>query len=344
MPEREQSRVADTIDEGPAPKEPTRVFSGIQPTGELHLGNWLGAVAKWAELQQKYESFFCIVDYHAITQAYEPRQMAARTMEMTRSVLACGVDPARMHLFAQSQVPEHTELGWVLTSVSNYGEVGRMTQFKEKSEQQRENVNVGIFSYPILQAADILLYKADGVPVGEDQLQHLELARMIARRFNARWGETFPEPQPILSNAPRIIGLDGRAKMSKSLGNTISISDDAAASWAKLKPAPTDPARVRRSDPGTPEKCNIWSLHTLLSTPEDQKTAYDGCRSAGIGCIDCKQILHRNLTAKLAPIQERLRTLTDGDVVEVLQAGRAAAQKVAHTTMAEVRTKLGLMG
>jgi tryptophanyl-tRNA synthetase len=220
-----------------------------------------------------------------------------------------------------------------------------MTQFKEKSEQHRENVNVGIFSYPVLQAADILLYFATLVPVGEDQVQHLELSRVIARKFNARWEAIFPEPRPLLTKASRIIGLDGSAKMSKSLGNTIALGDSAERIWEKLKPAPTDPARVRRSDPGTPEKCNIWTLHTHLSGEADRQTVYDGCRTAGIGCFDCKKILAKNLSAQLEPIQAREAALRarPADVTDALAAGAAKARAIARATMARVRAAIGLL-
>jgi tryptophanyl-tRNA synthetase len=210
------------------------VFSGIQPSGELHLGNYLGAVRSWVALQQQYRCFYCIVDYHAITQPYEPAEMAARARAMAIDLLACGVDPERATLFVQSAVPEHTELAWALASVTPFGELGRMTQFKDKSEHQPDNINAGIFMYPVLQTADILLYGATRVPVGEDQRQHLELAREIVRRFNARFGDTFAEPQPLFSTTPKILGLDGQAKMSKSLGNTIGITESPESIYGKL--------------------------------------------------------------------------------------------------------------
>ena len=188
------------------------VFSGIQPSGELHLGNYLGAVRTWVALQGSYRCFYCIVDYHAITQPYEPAEMPARAREMAIELLACGIDPDRATLFIQSQVPEHTELAWVLSTVAPHGELERMTQFKDKSEHQPHNINLGIFAYPVLQTADILLYGATRVPVGEDQRQHLELAREIVRRFNARFGDTFAEPQPLFSTTPKILGLDGQAQ------------------------------------------------------------------------------------------------------------------------------------
>ena len=250
----------------PAPS-PSRIFSGIQPSGELHIGNYLGAVKNWVQLQQQYDSIFCVVDYHAITVAYEPAQLRQRRHDMALSLLAAGVDPARAILFVQSAVPEHTELAWVFNSVAPLGELERQTQFKEKSQRQ-ESVSAGLLTYPVLQAADILLYRADKVPVGEDQVQHLELTRVIARRWNAAFSageDYFPEPQPLLTPTRRVMGLDGQAKMSKSMGNTIGLLESTEAIWAKLRPAVTDPKRIKRTDPGTPEVCNIYHLHKAFS-------------------------------------------------------------------------------
>ena len=267
-----------------------RVFSGIQPSGELHIGNLLGAVKNWVELQQRYECFFSIVDLHAITGVgYEPAQLQQRTRDMSIGLLAAGVDPDRVTLFVQSHVPEHAQLTWLLNAVAPLGELERMTQFKDKS-QQLESIPAGLLNYPILMAADILLYKADLVPVGEDQVQHLELAREVARRWNAAYSPTrghFPEPQPMLSTARRIMGLDGDAKMSKSKGNTIGVLDTPEEIWAKLRPAKTDPARVTKKDPGTPEICNIFELHRHFSPPETVALVANTCRTAGWGCLDC---------------------------------------------------------
>ena len=322
------------------------VFSGIQPSGELHLGNYLGAVRNWVALQAQYRCFYCIVDYHAITQPYEPAQMAARTRAMAIDVLACGVDPDRATLFVQSAVPEHTELAWVLASATPYGELGRMTQFKDKAEHHPDNVNAGLFTYPVLQTADVLLYGATRVPVGEDQRQHLELAREIVRRFNARFGETFAEPQPLFSTTPKILGLDGQAKMSKSLGNSMALSEPDEAIWDKLLTAATDHARVKRTDPGTPEKCNIYTLHKFFSDEERQKQVHVGCSTAGIGCIDCKKMLFEGVKADLARIRARAEALRadPARVDAILARGAAEARKVAVATMARVRERLGLPG
>jgi len=321
------------------------VFSGIQPSGELHLGNYLGAVRNWVELQKSYRCFYCVVDYHAITQAYQPAELQRRVREMAVDLLACGIDPERSTLFVQSRVREHTELAWALASVAPYGELGRMTQFKDKAEHNPDNINAGLFTYPVLQAADILLYGATRVPVGEDQRQHLELAREIVRRWNARFGDTFAEPQPLFSTTPKLLGLDGKAKMSKSLGNTIGLREPDAAVWDKLRTAATDPARVRRSDPGNPDVCNIFTLHKFFSGAERQAEVRAGCTSAGIGCIDCKKLLFEGLKADLGRIQARAAELraNPGRVDEILAAGTERAQAVARATMERVRERLGLV-
>lgn len=321
-----------------------RIFSGIQPSGELHIGNYLGAVKNWVTLQYEMETLICIVDYHAITIPFEPADLRRRTQEMGLSLLASGIDPERSILFVQSRVPEHTELAWIFNSVAPLGELERQTQFKEKAARQ-ESVNAGILMYPVLQAADILLYKADTVPVGEDQLQHLELSREIARRWNARFAEGFfPEPQARLTPTRRILGLDGQAKMSKSLGNTVGLLEEPAAIWEKLRPAVTDPARVRRSDPGTPEICNIYSLHKAFSPPATVDHVAVQCRTAGWGCIDCKRVLFESMQKELTPIRERAAALSaqPGKVAEILDAGAERAQVMATATMAEVKSHMGL--
>jgi tryptophanyl-tRNA synthetase len=321
-----------------------RIFSGIQPSGELHIGNYLGAIRNWVALQAQHECIYCIVDLHAITQPYDTATLAPRTVEMAVGLLAAGIDPSRTMLFVQSHVPQHAELMWALNTVTPLGELERMTQFKEKSARQ-ESVPAGLLNYPILQAADILLYKADGVPVGEDQLQHLELAREIARRWNTRFGvKTFPEPQPLFSQARRIMGLDGQAKMSKSLGNTVGVLDPPEAVWEKLRPAVTDPARKTRKDPGDPEVCNLFTMHRALSTAEQVAHVDGQCRTAGWGCLDCKRLLADNMIAELAPVRERaaeLRTHPER-VREVLAAGAGRCGVIAAATMAEVRDVMGL--
>jgi tryptophanyl-tRNA synthetase len=324
-----------------------RVFSGIQPSGELHIGNYLGAVRNWVEVQRRYESIFCIVDYHAITAPYDPADLRIRTRDLAVSLLAAGIDPDAAILFAQSSVPEHTELAWIFNTVTAVGELERQTQFKDKS-QRYDSVLAGVLNYPILQAADILLYRADTVPVGEDQVQHLELSREIARRWNARFASPkapyFPEPAALLTPTRRIMGLDGQAKMSKSLGNTIGVVEPAASVWEKLRPAVTDPNRVRKADPGTPEVCNLYHLHRAFNAPAVVEDVATRCRNAGWGCIDCKRVLFEGMEGALAPIRARAEEIAAKPTLvdEVLGDGAQRATAIARTTMAEVKSRMGL--
>jgi tryptophanyl-tRNA synthetase len=324
----------------------SRIFSGIQPSGELHIGNYLGAVKNWVRLQHQHPSIICIVDYHAITVPYDPAQLRVRRRDMALSLLAAGIDPDVATLFVQSTVPEHTELAWIFNAVAPLGELERQTQFKEKSQRQ-ESVSAGILTYPVLQAADILLYKADLVPVGEDQVQHLELSRVIARRFNAQFAggeEFFPEPKPVLTHVPRIMGLDGQAKMSKSLGNTVALLESSEQIWEKLRPAVTDPKRVKRTDPGTPEVCNIFHLHRAFSPPPTVEHVAVQCSTAGWGCIDCKKVLHEHMMTELVPIQTRAKELRahPEKVDEALAKGTERCAALAKATMREVRDKMGI--
>jgi tryptophanyl-tRNA synthetase len=339
----------------------SRIFSGIQPSGSLHIGNYLGAVKNWADLQHKYESFFCIVDYHAITVPYEPADLRARTLDMALSLLAAGLDPTKCTLFVQSMVPEHTELAWIFNTLTPLGELERQTQFKDKASRE-ESVPAGLLNYPVLQAADILLYRAELVPVGEDQVQHLELSREIARKWNARFdappaatraprpGDAekpgfFPEPKALLTPAKRIMGLDGQAKMSKSLGNTIDLLESPDSVWEKLRPAATDPKRVRRSDPGTSEVCNIYHLHKALSPPETVEHVAVQCRTAGWGCLDCKKVLHESMEKELVPIRARAKELAadPNKITRTLAAGADHAKVIAAGTLVEVKKRMGLL-
>ena len=350
-----------------------RIFSGIQPSGELHIGNYLGAVRHWVELQSQHESFICIVDYHAITQPYDVDALEPQTMAMAIGLLAAGIDPSHSVLFVQSHVPEHTELNWVFNSVTPVGHLERMTQYKEKSQRQfkekpkpprsstvavsanrplsadrpiETSVPVGLLNYPVLQAADVLLYKADLVPVGEDQIQHVELMREIARKWNARYSPGFfPEPDSETGQARRIIGLDGQAKMSKSLGNTVGILDEPDEIWERIRPAVTDPARITKRDPGTPEKCNVYSLHQYFSPPDTVEEVATKCRTAGWGCIDCKRVLSDNIATAFAPMRERARDLDDHPkrMLDVLADGAAKAQAIATDTMRYVRSHMGFL-
>ena len=323
----------------------SRIFSGIQPSGELHIGNYLGAVKNWVKLQHEHETIICIVDYHAITGTYDPEQLRVRRAEMALSLLAAGIDPGVATLFVQSRVPQHTELAWILNTITPLGELERQTQFKEKSQRQ-ESVNAGLLNYPVLQAADILLYRANLVPVGEDQVQHLELSRVVARRWNAAFGrgeDFFPEPQPALSPTRRIMGLDGQAKMSKSMNNTIGLLESKDEIWAKLRPAVTDPKRIKRSDPGTPEVCNIYHLHKAFSPPATVEHVAEQCSTAGWGCIDCKKVLLESMEQELIPIRRRAEELraNRSAVDAALDAGASRCQRLASETMRGVRERMG---
>ncbi len=324
-----------------------RLFSGIQPTGIVHIGNYLGAIRNWVSLQAEHDCIYCIVDHHATTVVYDPVEFRQAIFEVGVALLAAGVDPNRAILFAQSMVPEHTELAWIFNTVTMYGDLGRMTQFKDKADQHQHNVNVGLFTYPVLQAADILLYRAGVVPVGEDQLQHLELSRDIARRWNHRFGEGyFPEPQALLTPARRVMGLDGQAKMSKSKGNYVALLEGEAERWDKLKNAFTDPQRLRRKDPGDPEVCNVFSLHGFFSSAETLEHVDGACRSAGIGCFDCKKLLNEAMERRFGPMREAAEAwrARPDDVWQVLHDGGLRARAIAQQTMAEVRDRMGLPG
>ena len=321
-----------------------RVFSGIQPSGVIHIGNYLGAIKNWVKLIESYQCVFCVVDYHAITVSYEPAELKLRVLEAVKTLLASGIDPGRCALFVQSWVPEHTELAWILNTVTPIVDLERMTQYKDKKQQHTDNINTGLLTYPLLMASDILLYKTNVVPVGEDQVQHLEMTREIARRFNARFGDTFVEPRTLLGEATRIKGLDGGAKMSKSLNNYVALMEEEDELWNKLKTAVTDPARKKRSDPGNPLICNIYALHTYYSSAQEVKYVEEGCKSAGIGCIDCKRILLKNVNNAIAPLRERKKELDrkPGYVNDVLEEGRGFCSKIAKETMREVREKIGV--
>jgi tryptophanyl-tRNA synthetase len=321
------------------------VFSGIQPTGGFHIGNLLGAVQNWVHLIEQHRCFFCIVDLHALTQEYDPKDMAPRVFDMTAELLASGIDPSRATLFVQSHVPEHSELAWVLNSVTSHGELERMTQFKDKSSRA-EFINAGIFNYPVLMAADILLYRATRVPVGVDQVQHLELAREIVRRFNARFGDTFPEPLPLHTKALKILGLDGKQKMSKSVGNTVQVADPPDVIRKKIGGAFTDEKRLRKADPGHPEECYVCSMQQYFTTPDEVERLHNNCRTAAWGCVDSKKTLAENMIRYLSPIRERTEEwkAKPERIREVLGDGAQVARAVAKDTMRDVRARLGLFG
>jgi len=326
------------------------VFSGMRPTGRLHLGNYLGALENWVALQDEYQCIYCVVDIHALTTIETPEDVAqiqTNIDEMVLDWLAAGINPERSILFVQSQVPEVMTLHTLLSMVTPLGWLLRVPTFKEKvrqMEETEESVNYGLVGYPVLQTADIILYKADTVPVGQDQLPHLELAREIVRRFNHRFGETFPEPRAKLTEAPLIIGLDGKQKMSKSLNNHIELAATPEETTQRVLTAFTDPQRTRRDIPGRPWVCNVYSLHKLFSPPDEVATVYHECSNALRGCVDCKRHLAANINRYLEPLREQRREYEQqpGYVREILAGGADKARAIARKTIAEVYQKMGL--
>jgi tryptophanyl-tRNA synthetase len=321
-----------------------RIFSGIQPTGEIHIGNYVGAIRNWAQLVNRYDCIYCVVNYHGITIEYDVASMQQRILETATVLVACGLTPERCIVFVQSHVPEHTELTWIFNCLTPLGELERMTQFKEKGRQHRQNINVGLLGYPVLQAADILIYKASYVPVGEDQIQHVEFSREIARKFNVRFGDTFPEPKVLLSTAPRILGTDGKTKMSKSMNNYIGLLEPPEVIWEKLKIAATCEHRQRRTDSGHPEHCNIFTMHQAFTKPDQISYVDHGCRTAGIGCIECKEILFKNMMEEIGPIQNRVKEMNQKPeyIVDVLKSGATRCKAIVKDVMDEVRKKTGI--
>jgi len=349
----------------PEPATPSarpRVLSGMRPTGKLHLGNYMGALANWVKLQNdpiaKFDCYFFIADWHALTTDYaDPSQIAPNTVEVMLDYLAAGLDPDRSVLFLQSRVKQHSELFLDLAMISPLGWLERVPSYKEMQENlsSKDLTTYGFLGYPVLMAADILLYQPDFVPVGQDQQAHVELTREIARRFNQFYPRSkaknvgdilraanvhplyvLPEPKVLLTPSPKLPGTDGR-KMSKSYGNTILLSDPEPVVRQKLKTMVTDPARARRTDPGDPDKCPVGDLHKVFSTPETMAKVYEGCRSAGIGCIECKSWAADSLVKILNPIQERRASFTDDQAKEILKAGSLRAAARAEQTMIEVR-------
>ena len=325
------------------------MLSGMRPTGKLHLGNYVGALQNWVGMQDQYECYFCVVDWHALTTDYaDTSKVKENSLEVVYDWLAAGLDPDRSVIFMQSHVPEHAELHLLLSMITPLGWLERVPTYKE----QRENIadkdlgTYGFLGYPVLQAADILVYKADVVPVGEDQAAHIELTREITRRFNSFYGATtpvFPEPQTLLTPAKKLPGTDGR-KMSKSYGNTIMMADPEPVVRQKLKTMVTDPARVRRTDPGNPDVCPVGDLHKIFSGKDTLAKVYEGCRSAGIGCIECKGWAADALVQLLNPIQERRRKFEENPKLawDILEAGTVRARKTAGETMADVRASMGM--
>jgi tryptophanyl-tRNA synthetase len=326
-----------------------RVLSGMRPTGKLHLGNYVGALQNWVGMQDTYECYFCVVDWHALTTDYaDTSKVKENSLEVVFDWVAAGLDPERSVIFMQSHVPAHAELHLLLSMITPLGWLERVPTYKE----QRENIKdkdlgtYGFLGYPVLQAADILIYKGDVVPVGEDQAAHIELTREITRRFNGFYGATkpvFPEPATLLTPAAKLPGTDGR-KMSKSYGNTILLTDPEPVVRQKLKTMVTDPARIRRSDPGNPDLCPVGDLHKIFSDAATIAKVNEGCRSAGIGCIECKSWAADALVNILNPMQQRRKKYEDNPRLawDILEAGSARASKVADATMSEVREAMGM--
>ena len=326
-----------------------RVLSGMRPTGKLHLGNYVGALQNWVGMQDQYGCFFCVVDWHALTTDYaDTSRVKENSLEVAFDWLAAGLDPEKSVLFLQSHVPEHAELHLLFSMITPLGWLERVPTYKE----QRENIKdkdlgtYGFLGYPLLQAADILVYKADCVPVGEDQVAHVELTREIARRFNSYYGSTkpvFPEPQSLLTPAAKLPGTDGR-KMSKSYGNTIMLADPEPVVRQKLKTMVTDPARVRRTDPGNPDLCPVGDLHKIFSSKETIAKVDVGCRTAGIGCIECKSWAADALVQLLNPMQERRKKFEQNPRLawDILEAGSKRARQMAGDTMKDVRSAMNM--
>ncbi len=325
-----------------APSERPRIFSGIQPSGLVHLGNDLGAVRNYVRLQSEYEAIYCIVDFHALTSTHDGAVLRQRTREMAASLLALGLDPDRCTLFVQSHRPEVTELAWLLATVTPVSWLERTPTYKEKKQTQPDDVNDGLLTYPVLQAADIIIYKASLVPVGKDQAAHLELSREIVRAFNARYGDTFLEPQAVYTEAPTVLGTDGVRKMSKSVGNTIDVLASPDVIRRQVMSMVTDTKRILRTDPGRPEVCNVCQLHRFFGP--DWEEIQDGERTARTGCVDTKRLLADRIIAHYAAARERYEELmaAPGLIDEVLAAGAARLRPKADETMAEVRDKMGL--
>jgi tryptophanyl-tRNA synthetase len=323
-----------------------RILSGMRPTGPLHLGHLTGALDNWVRLQNEgeYGCFYVIVDWHALTTDYaDPSAVKDNVLEVAADWLACGLDPERSTIFLQSQVPEHAELHLLLSMTTPLPWLERVPSYKEQQQQieGRDLSTYGFLGYPLLQSADIMVYKAAAVPVGEDQAPHVELTREVVRRFNNLYGPVFPEPQTLLTATPRTPGTDGR-KMSKSYGNAIYLKDPPEVVREKLRTMVTDPARVRRTDPGDPEVCPVFDLHKAFSSPEVQAWSAQGCRTAGIGCLDCKRAAGDQLLERLRGIHARRPEYAarPDTVWDILREGSRRAREVARATMDEVRAAM----
>lgn len=319
-----------------------RILSGMRPTGKLHIGHYVGALENWVHQQDKYESFHLIADYHVLTTDLKTDNIYSDTIDMLIDWLASGLDPAKSPMFRQSQIKEHTELFLIFSMLTTVNRLERNPTVKEQARALHiEQIIYGHLGYPVLQAGDILLYKGDAVPVGEDQVPHIEITREIARRFNNQYGAVFPEPEALLTKFSRLPGLDGAAKMSKSLGNTILLSDETEIVKTKLKKAVTDPQKIRRNDPGRPEICLIFAYHKKFNPSEIPQIETD-CRSGALGCVDCKMKCSEKISSFLAPIIEKRKYYEANmhEVLDILADGEKRGKKAAQETMAEVHDKM----
>ena len=325
--------------------ERKRVFSGARPTGRQHLGNYLGAIRNYVDLQAAYDCIYCIVDLHALTTLERTESLRENTREMALDWLAAGIRPEESIVFIQSHVPEVTELHTLFSMVTPLGKLTDLPTFKEKVRLQPQNVNYGLVGYPVLMAADIALYKASFVPVGVDQAPHIEFAREVVRSFNFRYGKAvLIEPEMKVTEVPKVLGTDGQQKMSKSLNNHIELAASEDETVERVMTMVTDPQRMRRTDPGRPEVCNVFSMHRIFS-PADQVASIDvECRRAGIGCVDCKRQFAANLNEHLAPFRQKRQALSarPNEIWEILRDGEQRARAIAQATMAEVRQAIGL--
>lgn len=321
-----------------------RILSGMRPTGKLHIGHYVGALENWVKLQSEYESYYLIADYHVLTTNLNTSDIYENSVQMLIDWLAAGLDPVKSPMFRQSQIKQHTELHLIFSMLITVNRLERNPTLKDQIRDLNiENVIYGHLGYPVLQTADILLYKGNTVPVGEDQVPHIEISREIARRFNNQFGEVFPEPEPLLTKFARLQGLDGNAKMSKSLGNTILLSDDPEVIKTKLKKAVTDPNKIRRGDPGNPDICLVFSYHKKFN-PEDVKQIDSDCRSGALGCVDCKMKCAAKIAEFFEPIREKRNYYENrmDEVLNILHDGEKRARLVAEQTMSEVHKKMKL--
>jgi tryptophanyl-tRNA synthetase len=327
------------------PQKKGRVFSGARPTGRQHLGNYFGAIQNYIALQDEYDCVYCVVDIHALTTVDTTRELIPNTYEMALDWLASGMRPQESIIFVQSHVPEVTELHTYLSMVTSEGKLTDLPTFKEKVRQQPHNINYGLVGYPVLMSADILLYKTNLVPVGIDQAPHIEFARELVRSFNFRYNtNVLIEPESKFTTIPKVIGTDGIAKMSKSLDNHIEIASTPEETSKRVMTMVTDPARQRRSDPGNPDVCNVFSFHKIFSSPAEVEMVNTECRRAGIGCVDCKKLMAKNMNAYFEPLRARRSELDqhpDG-VWDILHDGAKRARTIAQATMEEVRSAIGL--